>query len=639
VAADSCDALLDHFKDEALSRVGPWGLDGHGVFYPVFRDFATAEDGFRTSAATMAPDAEPASVEGVDYSGTNVQERGVDEPDIVKTDGERIFAIVTNDDHYYDDYYYGGYGSGAVLVAVEITERGPRIVGTLELRRGWGHEMFLDGDRLFVVSNGSRPSVAVDVGPNVWEGDYYIPQVGVTLISEIDVSDLDDMAMVSDLYFDGTYISGRATQGAARFVVRTEPTGLEFTYPKGSGLRAEREAEQANRRVIEDSTIENWLPYYVLEDHSDGSVVEGTLLDCSDVYLPDESAGLGLTAVLTVDTGGGLEVGTASAAIFAAGETIYASADNLYIATNPWIEPAILEGDWEDAAKDFATTIHRFDTSDNDAITYEGSGAVGGYLLNQFAMSEHDGYLRVATTDAASRWGFAPDQESWVTTMEIESMAVAGRVGELGRGEQIYSVRFVADIAYVVTFRQVDPLYTIDLSDPSQPAVLGELKIPGYSAYLHPVGEGRILGVGQDATLEGRIMGTQVSLFDVSDLAAPELISKVTLSGDGSSSTAEYDHRAFLYWAPAELAVLPVQIWDYDGYSESYFNGAIGFHIHDDEVHILDRITHLDKADYWDYRGQILRSLVVGDELYTISNLGIEVSDVDDLDEIEFVSF
>ncbi|MDH3730499.1 MAG: beta-propeller domain-containing protein [Acidimicrobiia bacterium] len=643
---DSCDELLDHFQAEALLRVGPWGLDGYGGYYPVGRDGFFLEDFATATTAAPATEAPQAGgefrtslqVEGIDYSGTNNQVRGVDEADIVKTDGERIFAIVNNEQIYYEQGYYDGYGSGAVLVAVDVTDDGLRLAGRFDLSRGWGHEMFLAGDRVFVISNGSRPSTTITAAPNVWEGDYYIPQVGVTLVSEIDVSNPDEMEVVRDLYFDGTYVTSRLSDGTVRIVVRTQPTGLEFVFPKGSGLRAERVAEEANRAVISDSTIDNWLPYFVLEDSSQG-ITEGTLLDCSEVYVPEESAGLGLTAVLTLNTAEGVQLGNGSAAIFAQGETVYASADNLYIATNPWVEPALFEGDWQSAASEFATTIHRFDTSDTSHITYEGSGAVTGYLLNQFAMSEHEGHLRVASTDAAARWGFSAEQESLVSVMDIETMETVGQVGDLGKGEQIYSVRFIGDNGFVVTFRQVDPLYALDLSNPERPELLGELKINGYSAYLHPVGEDRLLGIGQDATSQGRILGTQVSLFDISDLASPALMDKVTLGGDGGNSEVEYDHRAFLYWAPAELAVLPIQTWSWDGRSESYFNGAIGVHVHDSEVHLLDRITHQSSQDYWEYGSQIRRSLVIGDALYTISDAGIRASDTDDLSQLDWVPF
>ncbi len=172
------------------------------------------------------------------------------------------------------------------------------------------------------------------------------------------------------------------------------------------------------------------------------------------------------------------------------------------------------------------TEIHRFDVSDPDETAYTGSGAVDGYMLSQWSMSEHEGILRVASTTSPP---FDPtgeqqgESESYVTALATtgEKLTRVGRVGGLGRTEQIYAVRFMGDVGYVVTFRQTDPLYTLDLSDPTEPRVVGELKIPGYSAYLHPVGEGLLLGVGQDADASGQTQGLQASLFDVSDPAEP----------------------------------------------------------------------------------------------------------------------
>ena len=167
-----------------------------------------------------------------------------------------------------------------------------------------------------------------------------------------------------------------------------------------------------------------------------------------------------------------------------------------------------------------------------------------------------------------------------ITILEPQDseLVVVGMVAGLGKGERIYSVRFIEETAYVVTFRQTDPLYTVDLSDPSDPKVLGELKILGYSAYLHPLGDDLLLGVGQDADERGRVEGTQVSIFDVSDPANPERIAQLTLA-KGSNSAVEYDHRAFLYWDPASLAVIPIQRWSWEAREgkEEVFFGAIRY--------------------------------------------------------------
>ncbi|MGD9753914.1 MAG: beta-propeller domain-containing protein, partial [Acidimicrobiia bacterium] len=189
----------------------------------------------------------------------------------------------------------------------------------------------------------------------------------------------------------------------------------------------------------------------------------------------------------------------------------------------------------------------------------------------------HDGVLRVATTAGAPwLWGSGPDSESFVTTLRADGAELrrVGRVGELGKGERIYAVRFIGTNGYVVTFRQTDPLYVVDLADPAAPRVTGELKINGYSAYLHPLSDGRLLGVGQDATDEGRVTGAQVSIFDVSDPAAPTRTATFTMPQ--SNLSTEYDYKAFLYWAPEELVLLPYNSYGDDG---SFESGALGLNI------------------------------------------------------------
>jgi uncharacterized secreted protein with C-terminal beta-propeller domain len=213
-----------------------------------------------------------------------------------------------------------------------------------------------------------------------------------------------------------------------------------------------------------------------------------------------------------------------------------------------------------------------------------------------------------------------------------------GLVDGLGQTEQIYSVRFMGDTGYVVTFRQTDPLYTLDLSDPRSPRVVGELKIPGYSAYLHPVGDGLLMGIGQDATDDGRVRGTQVSVFDVSEPASPVRLDTYTLS-EGTSSQVEYDHHAFLYWEG--LAMVPVQQWWVDDKRESVFMGAVGLRVGDDgRLSEVARVSHPGGDDKnWDWRAQILRSVVVDDAVYTISSKGIMKSGLDSLAEQAWLGF
>ncbi|HET7713724.1 MAG TPA: beta-propeller domain-containing protein, partial [Patescibacteria group bacterium] len=225
--------------------------------------------------------------------------------------------------------------------------------------------------------------------------------------------------------------------------------------------------------------------------------------------------------------------------------------------------------------------------------------------------------------------------ESFVTVLALEDGRL-NKIGELtglGKTEQIYSVRFIGDRGYVVTFRQTDPLYVIDLSDPKNPTVSGELKIPGFSSYLHPVGENLLLGVGQDATEEGRVQGSQISLFDVSDPKNPTRTSQLSLGG--GSSEIQYDHHAFLFWQKTGLAVIPHQSFGPEG----PFIGATAATIQPGTglIELGRTLQPTGDQDLW--RGQIRRSMIIGNSLYTISEVGVEALDPSTLASKTWVAF
>ena len=278
------------------------------------------------------------------------------------------------------------------------------------------------------------------------------------------------------------------------------------------------------------------------------------------------------------------------------------------------------------------TVIDRFDVTDPDATTFVASGEVPGYLLNQFSLSEYNGYLRVATTSRPIWWGPEPPQtlsQSYVTVLGTDGNVLepVGQVSGLGAGEQIYSVRFVDDSGYVVTYKQVDPLYTIDLSTPSAPRVAGQLELSGYSAYLHPVGNGLLLGVGAavDAT-SNEPSGTQLDLFDVSDPVVAE--AAATARGrhaarrrpSSTTTTRSCSGRA------TDLAVLPVQSYQ-TSTGVQPFTGAIGYQVDRSGIKEVGRVVH-DPVN--GTAPAIERSLVIGGQLYTVSEEGVMASSLSD---------
>jgi len=634
---DECEAFLDYVHTEGAERVGAYGFDNQRYWLGIDDvavmevDAASSEameEGESTGSDRVSTDAaSPAESvpaggsdgdeSGTDFSTTNVQVEGVDEPDIIKTDGTRILAVTENGVLHYIDIDDNGTAG---------TRRGSVSINAAAGPSGYfhGQEILVSGDRAFVVTQGETgfpvpEPMPVEVAPEettivvdddvVDDGDAeaefadddvvvedLIPTepfpgpIGgygpTTTVVEIDLSNPDDLRIAGSLTLDGRYISARAIGDTARIAVTTPPTDLGFVYP--SSPNAEESAAEANRRLIRETSVEDWVPAFSLVA-ADGSTSSGNLVDCSGIHAPAEFAGFDMLSVVTVPMDESLTAPSATTSVMAAGDTVYASQDRMYISTNEWIQPTIDEqerGIWEE---NYQTGIHRFALPTDEAAVYEASGTVDGHLLNQFSMHDREGTFFVATT-TGTPWS-GEQSESQIVAMQPngEVLEQIGQVGGLGKGEQIFSVRYVDQTAYVVTFRQTDPFYVVDLSAPTDMVVRGELKIPGVSNYLHPISDTLVLGVGQDATDQGRQTGSKVSLFDVSDPADPREVDVWTLPG--ASSDVEFDHRAFLWWEPTSTAVLPLVSW------ADQFAGAVVLDVTEDGISEQGRITHRDEVD------------------------------------------
>ena len=537
----SCQSLLTYAKHYARRAMPQYPRQPAGLPVP-----ATDEQ-----RALPAP-----AVGGVGGGGgsstTNVQEAGIDEPDIVKTHGSVVLTV-----------------RDSTLHAVDAAATRPRRLGSLKLE-GYDPELLVRGDRALVITS----TYAED--PHERDG---------TLLSEVDVSDPRAMRVVRTQLVDGYLVSARLTGPTARVVISTPPRALE-------------EGNVGMRRQLR-----GWLPTTYILDRRTGEQTSRPVSRCRAVRRTARFSGLEMTTVLTIDLDRGLPA-TDSDAVLSDSETVYASHDSLYVATQRWSADGLAAG---------PTAIHKFRASGPDTA-YLASGDVTGSVPNQWSLSEHDGVLRVASI----AWDFEEGEqsESYVTTLGERGgrLVRLGRVAGLGKGEDLYAVRFIGDVGYVVTFLQTDPLYTVDLADPEHPRVAGELKITGYSAYLHPIGDDLLLGVGQDATARGQTLGTQLSVFDVSDPAHPRRLHRRRVPFGDSWSEAEDDHHAFLYWAPKDLAVLPIE--------GSSFSGAIGYRVRADRVIAEVGRTREDS---------VRRSLVVDGRLVTVSNDGLTIHDIDTL--------
>lgn len=649
VSFTSCAALTKYAQGKALERVGPYGLGGGPYIFD--GGAAIARTGATTPSASLAAAEDQAAAPkaaGVDFSTTNVQEAGVDEPDVVKSDGNRIFAIAKNR-----------------LYAVDVSGPTPRIVGSLAMPTDtYARDMLISADKLIVMSDGPvdvRPVPqpgGAGVGTKVAVGapDIAIgmsPGGGGSVITEIDATDAAAMKVLETFQTEARYVTARMSGTTARIVVAAGgPMGITFAYPNEPGDANVAKAGRSNRNVVSRTTADNWIPRYSVTSAA-GTSAPRPLVACDAVSRPPVFSGLDTLTVLTIDVTHGLDPIDADA-VMASGENVYASSQSLYVATN---RQAIPDAQGNIVQVD-TTQIHKFDTSSSSQTTYSGSGTVIGQTLNQFSMSELDGKLRIATTDAGLQvvGGDAVvdnggQSQSYVTVLDEhnDKLRQLGQVGGLGKGERIFAVRFIGTTAYVVTFKQTDPLYTIDLSDPAAPRVVGELKIAGYSAYLHPIGDNLLIGVGQDANEQGRTQGLQVSLFDVSDPASPKRIQNAVLPG--ANSDAEWDHHAFLWWPATNLAVVPFQLMvaatdtvgtpggrPAPGVPEFLgpVTGALGMRVTRDGISEAGRVIHPNDPQFF---GGVKRSLVVGDTLFTLSDGGLKASGLDDLAERAWLPF
>jgi uncharacterized secreted protein with C-terminal beta-propeller domain len=426
-----------------------------------------------------------------------------------------------------------------------------------------------------------------------------------TTLTVYDISDKENPEKIRELGMDGIYFNSRLI-GDYLYYIITNPAYVNDDIVPLPGIR-----ENSTWCNIEPESIwypnntRGWMQYYTI----------------TGLAIQDPEAKLATETFL-------LDVGS----------TIYVSPSNLYLTTQGWSSE---------------TTITKIGIEEG-TIIFKANGTVPGYVLNQFSMDEHNGYFRIATTDHDWRSGSSGNNVYILN----EEMEIVGELEDLAPGEEIYSARFMGERCYLVTFKKVDPLFTIDLSDPENPTVLGKLKIPGYSDYLHPYDENTLIGIGKE-TVEAEegdfawYQGVKISLFDVSDVANPRELAKIEIGSRGTDSPALYDHHAFLFSKARNLLVIPIleatiDEKDFSGkvpanfYGEYTLQGAHVFSISREGIELRGTITHLDKdnidllkSGYWfesDY--QVERSLYIEDNLYTLSKGMIKINNLETLTEL-----
>ncbi|MBO9532818.1 MAG: beta-propeller domain-containing protein [Solirubrobacteraceae bacterium] len=615
----TCGALVDEARDEAQDAPvpfrGPMMGAGSSVLSPraeyakpdesklAFPEAATAVSGSVSDSATGSSD--------VESSTTNVQEAGIDEPDLVKAVGGKLFVI-----------------AGKELWALDATGPTTRVLGKLDLG-ATGGTLLIEGNRALVMfpRQYAAPSVRPDVGsgPRADVAIMVAPS-GPSRLTEVDLTDPAAMKLLRTMEVPGDLVTARLTDGTARIVFNSA-AGLEGSAAGTAAVATPVDGISA--KAARKLRTSSFVPRTKLTSNVTGRTFRRSLVRCPEVRHPVVPAGTDLLTVLSVDLRKGL-FNIDRDAILGSAQVVYASAGALYVASSADADvqtPA-------DVPARPRTQIHRFDTSVRDQTTYAESGSVPGYVLGQYSLGEHKGALRVASTEEPS-WvrtaanAEANESQSSVTVLKPDAgkLAQVGQVTGLGKTERIYAARFIGDVGYLVTFRQTDPLYTLDLSDPSKPKVAGELKITGYSAYLHPVGDGLLLGIGQDASEQGRTQGAAISLFDVADARAPKLLARKQFA-QYSRSAVEDDPHAFLWWAPTKLALVPTL--SFGNPAGGAISGGIASGVRVDRASGLTDVGSAYHGPEWDHP-QIVRSVVVGSRVFTMSDIGVQAGRLTDL--------
>jgi inhibitor of cysteine peptidase len=564
----------------------------------------------------------------IDYSRTNVQVEGIDEADIVKTDGEYIYSI---------------HGNNVIITKAYPVEE-IKIVSKIEMK-DIPSEIFVSEDKLIVFGQKSY-GYSQMVMPEM--PVFYYPK---SFVKVYDITDKQNPKLEKEIIISGSYVQSRMSDGYV-YVIFTQNV---YYYPRMPIMLPEISVDGVTK------TVQPGEIYYF--GYPDSSYSFSTILSLDVNSLKHETK-----TFLLGDT-----------------QTVYASKKSLYVAYTKYYtiydfydelvedvimpsspeglrqriaeipqslskqermielqkaideyfmqRPEELEEFYNKISENYAklekklakerekTIVYKF-SLDGLSVNYIARAEVSGRLHNQFSMDEHQGKFRVATTS-----GFNEYQENNVYVFD-ESMRMISKLEGIATGESIYSARFVGDKLYLVTFKQIDPFFVIDLAD--EPKVLGYLKLPGVSDYIHPYDDNHLIGFGRDVDEEGRVKGIKISLFDVSDYTSPKEVYSYTFGERGSYSQASYDHKAFLFSRERHLLAVPATISDSSRFYP--WQGILVFNIDlDNGISLKGKIDH-GKEQFW-YE-QVQRSLYIDGVLYTVSNRMIKANSLDDLNEL-----
>ncbi len=525
-----------------------------------------------------------------DFSETNVQVKGIDEPDIVKNDGTFLYQVIEN---------------RVVITQADPAEEMKKVSTiTFPNQEFSPQELIQNKDRLVVIGHSyeEMPGIKDREGSS---SDTFLLPMHHTLIAKIyGIKDRSKPILEREVEIEGSYVSARQSNDFLYLV---------SSYHQNFRLLEEKKKEEIDLRPrVRDSSNQEgtqYIDYERINYFPQSKETNFTIISSIPINKPKEEANF--TTYL------------------GSGNQIYMSHENLYIAVNTYPDMSV------DSRTAYSpdTTIYKFAIDQNEVhFTY--STEIEGSVLNQFSMDEYEGNFRVATTKGDA-WDERNQSSNHLYILN-DKLKKIGEIKGLAEGERIYSARFMKERIYMVTFKQVDPLFVIDASDPANPEVKGELKIPGFSNYLHPYDDNHIIGFGQNTKLlknEGsrnepivQTDGIKISIFDVSDMNKP--VEKFTeiIGGNGTYSPLNHDHKALLFDKKRNLFAFPIHIFSYEEgkqTDENSFQGALIYKIDSEKgFRLATKISHFQSEDVRDHRhweSEIQRLVYIDHTIYSLS--------------------
>ncbi|MFC1687011.1 beta-propeller domain-containing protein [Patescibacteria group bacterium] len=608
-----------------------------------------------------------------DYSTTNIQVEGVDEADIIKTDGENVY-VVSKENVFIIDAYPAGNAKILSTIALQSTPQ----------------DIYINGDFLVIYGHDD------DIYSRPVFDDLPHTSTNYTYLKVFNIKDRSNPKQVRDLDFEGTFANSRMIGDYVYFVtsqyayvyddaplpLTIEDDELLPTDPGVSGCLCpdvyyidvpyyDYSFTTVTAINIRDNDEDISSEVYLLDNSENMYVSQENIYLVYTKYVSDIQLSFEVMKEMVFSDLSAknqqriIDIEAAPSHVLSEGEKI----SKVYSIVSRYIESLSSDEQdefqesledrmmkkYDDISKELEKTVIHKISIDKGDLEYEGSGEVTGHVLNQFSMDERDGYFRIATTKGRTWSSFSfggSSTESYSNVYVLDGdLDVVGKVENLAKDEEIYSARFMQGRVYLVTFRQTDPLFAIDLTNPKNPKVLGELKVPGFSSYLHPYDDNYLIGMGKQADDNGIITSLKVSLFDVSDVENMKEVDTYEMGGRWSDSLALDDHKAFLFSKNKNLLVIPVTLRKEtatNSYGDVETNGAMVFTITKDGFELKGRIDHsdgssddnlLDYDSYYSYyETSVKRSMYIEDVLYTLSNKYLMMNALGDLEEIKTIT-